>query len=183
MTTLTLFTEMPSAPGTDDLLIVVRGHRPATQGSKRKGRAGQLIDDNVRLKPWREAVKTAAIEAWVCVYAEMRGQHDYSAGRRSPRLCCPPPFAGPIAVGITFTCRASQADTARARRGGMTWPSTKDSGDLDKLQRAAFDACSDAGVWEDDARVVDVHARKVHPGSGPDSLDAPGVVIRIRRLT
>lgn len=164
------------------LTITVMGHRPAPQGSKKKGNRGQIIDDCVRLKPWREAVTAAAITAWECIYAEMRGEHEYLHGPKQPRTCCPPPLDGPLAVAVTFTCPRSQADERRARRGEATWPTTTHSNDLDKLQRAAFDAVTAAGVWVDDARVVEVHAYKRHPGQGEDALPEPGAVIRIWTL-
>ncbi len=52
--------------------------------------------------------------------------------------------------------------------------------DLSKLVRSTEDALSDAGAWEDDARVVECLARKVYAGD-PDALHIPGAVIRIRR--
>ena len=53
--------------------------------------------------------------------------------------------------------------------------------DLSKLVRATEDALTDAGVWEDDARVVGfANTRKVFAGgSDPDALPVPGAVIRI----
>lgn len=181
MTQLEIAAAVAATPAS--LIIVVPGHRPAPQGSKKRVGNGQMKDDCARLEPWRDAVKTAAIKAWGCPYAEMRGQHEHLHGPKNPRTCCPPPLDGPLAVAVTFTCRQSQKDARRASRGEATWPTTTDSGDVDKLQRAAFDAITFSGCWADDARVVEVHAYKVHPGQGADSLAEPGAVIQIWKLT
>src|SRR5690606_25696178 len=55
--------------------------------------------------------------------------------------------------------------------------------DLSKLARATEDALTEAGVWKDDAAVVEYRRlAKVYPGSDPDALDQPGVLIRIHLL-
>lgn len=48
--------------------------------------------------------------------------------------------------------------------------------DVDKLQRATFDALTEAQVWKDDALVVDVHARKVYH-------DMPGMALWVSTPT
>lgn len=48
--------------------------------------------------------------------------------------------------------------------------------DIDKLQRAAFDALTEAQVWKDDSLVVDVHARKVY-------ADTPGMALWVSTPT
>jgi hypothetical protein len=46
------------------------------------------------------------------------------------------------------------------------------------------DALTDAGVWEDDSRVVEYkRLAKVFPGEDVDALDVPGAVIRISRIS
>lgn len=55
-------------------------------------------------------------------------------------------------------------------------------GDIDKLQRAIFDALTDAGVWVDDTQVVDVRARKFYAGEDEYAMDRPGVDIIIEEI-
>jgi crossover junction endodeoxyribonuclease RusA len=138
---------------TGAIMITVYG-LPGPQGSKRLvGRDGRgrgiLVESSARVKPWREAVKHAAIET-------------------SQRV------AGPVAVEMTFTLPKPKSAPKRRK----TWPSSRP--DLSKLVRSTEDALSDAGAWDDDARIVHCVACKVYPGEGPDALDRPGAVIRIQ---
>ena len=59
------------------------------------------------------------------------------------------------------------------------WPDRKP--DIDKNLRAVCDSLTDAGVWEDDARVVHCVASKVFAGS-PGALDVPGCVIEVEAM-
>lgn len=102
---------------------------PAPQGSKsfmglsKKGK-GIMAESSKKVKPWREAVKFAALE---------------SVG--SPRL------EGPLTVDMTFYLhRGSSIPKWRIR----PWKKP----DLSKLIRSTEDALTDAGVWIDDAQVV-----------------------------
>lgn len=79
--------------------------------------------------------------------------------------------AGPIDVQMVFTMPRPKS----AKKGAV--PSNRP--DLSKLIRSTEDALTDAGAWEDDARVVRCLAMKVFPGQHMDALDVPGVVIRI----
>jgi len=129
---------------------------PAPQGSKKfAGRAangrGILVESSKAVKPWREAVKWAALSL-------------------PPENCR---LAGPVSVEIIFTMPKPKS----APKGRRTWPDRMP--DLSKLVRSTEDALTDAGVWEDDARVVSCYARKVFPGEHPSALHSPGVVIRI----
>ncbi len=133
---------------------------PGPQGSKRfMGRAksgrGILVESSAKVKPWREAVKWAAREAMAKLY---------------PDVGCIGLF-GPVWVEMTFTLPRPKS----AKKGAL--PSNRP--DLSKLVRSTEDALTDAGVWEDDARVTRCMARKVFPGEGPGSLNVPGCVIRI----
>lgn len=139
------------------LTITVADHRPAPQGSKAKSRYGAIIDDNPRTKPWRKAVHAAAAAA----------MHDL------------PAFDGPLSIEVIFTVHKPVS----APKTRVTWPTTRSSGDIDKLLRSTFDALTTAGAIADDSRIVEVTARKVHPGEGVDALDQPGAVIRLWRLT
>jgi hypothetical protein len=62
-----------------------------------------------------------------------------------------------------------------------TWPDKKP--DLSKLVRSTEDAITDAGLWADDARVVE-YARlaKVYPGEDPMALSSPGVWVAIEQI-
>jgi Holliday junction resolvase RusA-like endonuclease len=140
-----------------DLTIVVRDHRPAPQGSKRHVGRGRLIEQSTRVKPWREAVADAV-------------EHDKPADVDA--------LDGPLSIEVAFTVRKP----ASAPRNRLTWPTTRDSGDIDKLLRSTFDALTIAGAIADDSRIVEVVTRKMHPGEGVDALDAPGAVIRVWRL-
>ncbi|MDX3205079.1 MULTISPECIES: RusA family crossover junction endodeoxyribonuclease [Streptomyces] len=163
-------TQVEHAPGNEpgvgaahpDFEVLVLNHRPAPQGSKRHIGHGRMIEQSVRVKPWRHAAASAVREA----LAAARGQD-------GPE---PAPLDGALFVQIVFTVRKP----ARPKR--PTWPVTRDSGDLDKLLRSTFDALTDGGAIADDSRVVKVVASKVHPGEGEGALDAPGAVIRVWRL-
>lgn len=152
-----------------DLTITIHDHRPAPQGSKRHVGRGRLIEQSTRVKPWRLAVHQAA-------QAGMRARHTATCGGAPAGPV--DPIDGPVSVEVIFTVRKP----ASAPKTRLTWPTTRDSGDIDKLLRSTFDALSGVAI-SDDSRVVEVTARKVHPGEGLDALDAPGAVIRIWRLS
>ena len=141
------------------LEIVVIGD-PGPQGSKSfKGMRGKhaiMVESSKKVKPWREAVKFAAIEA-------MGG-----AGLGVP---------GPVAVEVVFTMRKPKSAPKRRR----TWPDR--TPDLSKLIRSTEDALTQAGAWEDDARVIQCLASKVFPGEGEGSLPVPGARIQITAVT
>ena len=131
---------------------------PAPQGSKKfvgvsKSGRGLMVESSKKVKPWRMDVKAAAEEA---------------------RKECPAsPLDGPLCVSFVFTLPKPMSAPKKRR----TWPDRKP--DLSKLIRSTEDAISDAGLWADDARVVEVCASKVYPGEGADALDAPGVRVAI----
>lgn len=105
------------------------------------------------VKPWREAIVYAAREAM--------------AGR--------PALVGPVVLDMVFTLKKPVSAPKKRR----VWPSTKP--DLSKLARSTEDALTTAGVYEDDARIVEYgRLAKVFPGEDPAALDVPGVRITIR---
>jgi len=137
-------------------MITIRVYGEAgPQGSKRfvgtsKSGRGIMIESSAKVKPWREAVKWAAMQS----------------GARG--------LDGPLWVSMIFTIKKPKSAPKRKR----TWPATKP--DLSKLARSTEDAISDSGVWADDARVVEyLRLAKVYPGEDPDALDRPGCLIRI----
>lgn len=143
------------------LEIIVYGI-PAPQGSKRfvghaKNGRGIMVESSAAVKPWREATKTAAVEA------------DIKLLESGKTLT-----GGPVEVEMIFTLPKPKS-APKTRR---TWPDRKP--DLSKIIRSTEDAITDAGVWDDDARVISLRARKCYPNEGTDALDRPGAVIRIR---
>lgn len=135
---------------------------PAPQGSKSfKGIHGGhavLAESSKRVKPWREAVLWAAREL----------HHPALPQRAVP---------GPVRAEMIFTVPKPK----RAPKYRRTWPDRKP--DLSKLVRSTEDALTDAGIWDDDARVVEYgRVAKVFPGEDPDALDVPGAVIRIEAV-
>jgi len=105
---------------------------PAPQGSKRHVGNGVMIESSKKVKPWREAVKWAAVEAM---------------GGKALRL------DGPIYLGVVFVM-------PRPKKPKSAFPDR--TPDLSKLIRSTEDALTDAGLWADDARVVSTMARKVY---------------------
>lgn len=80
-------------------------------------------------------------------------------------------ISGPVDMCVTFTM-------PRPQKPKFSAPATKP--DLSKLLRSTEDALTDAGVWEDDSRVVHTEMKKVYVGS-LGALDAPGATITLRR--
>ena len=146
--------EVPgSSPGGGTIQITVIG-TPAPQGSKDfKGmsKAGHAI----------LVEHSKAVKPWreAVVYAAR------AIGRR---------IEGPVWVTMVFTLRKPKS----APKSRTTYPCTRP--DLSKLVRATEDALTDAGVWEDDGRVVSCTSTKTYPGESADALDVPGCVIKIR---
>lgn len=108
---------------------------PAPQGSKRHLGRGILVESSKKVKPWREAVKWAAIEA------------------NKDRLS----MLGPVSVHLTFLFQKP-----KSTKGAH--PITRSSGDIDKLCRSTLDALVDAGVINDDSQVVQLDAAKAFKG-------------------
>lgn len=137
------------------LVVVVYGI-PGPQGSKKfvgmhAGR-GIMVESSKKVKPWRQAVQAAALDA--------------RAGRA--------PFDCPLWVSMVFTMPKPASAPKRTR----TWACRKP--DVSKLARSTEDALTDAGLWSDDARVVEYsRLAKVFPGEDPDALEAPGVRIEV----
>ncbi len=142
------------------ITIVVYGN-PAPQGSKKfvglaksTGR-GILVESSKRVKPWRQDVKAAALEA--------------RNGAAS--------LDGPLVVRMVFTLPKPASAPKKRKTYAMRKP------DLSKLARSTEDALTDAGVIADDARIVEYERlAKVFPGEDADALESPGVRIEIRQV-
>ncbi len=129
---------------------------PAPKGSRKfvglsKAGRGILIESSKREKPWAEAVKWAALSL-------------------PPENCR---VSGPVCVEMIFTMPKPKS----APKGRRTWPDRMP--DLSKLVRSTEDALTQAGAWEDDARIVACTSMKVFPGEHEMSLGMPGAMIRI----
>lgn len=151
---------------TSELVIRVHG-TPAPQGSHRafvvNGRP-VVTQDSKKTKPWREAVKHAALEA--------RG-HDWKPAARHT----------PVAVNIIFWLPRPGGHYGTGRRASILLPSAPafpaKRPDLDKLARSTLDALTDAGVYHDDNQVVTLLLSKQYAAG----LDVPpGAQIRVERL-
>lgn len=139
-----------SAPPVVELVIRAVGV-PAPQGSKtpvRRGKKTVLIEDNPATEPWRQTVIAAARSAMAAHGSWIR-------------------LTGPVAVECVFIF-----DRPRSVRREL--PCVRP--DADKLERAVFDSLTKAGVWQDDALVVDWAGRKRYARG----RQVPGVRIRVR---
>ncbi len=152
------------------MTIIVYG-TPAPQGSKRIGRAGangrpMILDANNKTKPWRQDVKWAAL-AW-----RMKGDVE---GMKPTMMKAT--LEGPVRVRMVFTLPKPKSAPKR-----KTWACKKP--DIDKLLRSTLDGLTEAGVFTDDARVVDFsRLAKVYPGEDPEALDIPGVRIDVEAIS
>ncbi|MFJ2004732.1 RusA family crossover junction endodeoxyribonuclease [Streptomyces chartreusis] len=140
---------------------------PGPQGSKTRNAVGALYESSAKVKPWREAVKTAALDAL---------HHDDAW----TALACP------VWLDVQFSLRRPKNHYGTGRNAGQlkasapAYPTGKP--DLDKLVRSTQDALKDAGVLADDSVVASVSALKVYVLWG-DALRTPGAVIKVWRLT
>ncbi|HEV8178612.1 MAG TPA: RusA family crossover junction endodeoxyribonuclease, partial [Gemmatimonadales bacterium] len=62
-----------------------------------------------------------------------------------------------------------------------SWPDKRP--DLSHLVRAVEDALTAAGLWVDDAQVVEIIGAKRYPNEGAGSLLGPGALIRVIQVT
>jgi Holliday junction resolvase RusA-like endonuclease len=144
------------------LYITVLG-KPITQGSKTRTKWGMYDDNTKTLRPWREAVKTACLDA---------------LGDR-------PPLTGACDVQLWFYFDRPRSHYGTGRNVGVvkasapTYPCTRGIGDVDKLVRSCFDAMTDAGVWTDDCLATVFAAARHWTG-----LEMPeqGALIRVAEL-
>lgn len=91
-----------------------------------------------------------------------------------------------VAVSVTVTVArpASHMGTGRnrgrVRPSAPAWPTTRSSGDIDKITRLILDALTDAGVWDDDSQVVSLQVCKTFPGGC--GMDRPGASIGVEAV-
>jgi Holliday junction resolvase RusA-like endonuclease len=143
---------------TNRTITLIAYGSPAPQGSKRHVGGGRMMESSKKLRPWRQDVKAAA-EAYIAT--------------RAPWA----PIDAPVLARMVFTV-PKPASAPKTRR---TYPCRMP--DVSKLVRSTEDALTDAGVWKDDARVVEYsRVAKVYPGEDPEALDRPGVRIIVEAL-
>jgi len=148
------------------ITITVHG-LPAPQGSKKHLGNGVMVESSKKVKPWRQDVKYAALEAvgdtWTLldgplaasmVFTFARGKGHYRTGRNAHLL----------------------RDAAPARPAVTP--------DLSKILRSTEDALTGV-VWKDDARVVEYRRLAKHYVGDPAEdvlMSGPGCVIRVWQL-
>lgn len=137
------------------LTITVVG-RPAPQGSKRTGGAGQLIEQSSYLPAWKAAVKIGAYEAY------------RDAGLRHDVL---PLFRRGVPVAIERCSFYLAPDQCRAE--GTNQPTG--TPDIDKLLRGLLDALGGgrrdtARLFADDSQVVTIHALTKQYAARPGAI-------------
>lgn len=150
-----------------EVVITVLG-QPQAQGSKTRTRYG-MREANTELRPWRNTVTYTAIDqvTGVSGYAKLRG---------------------PLQLAAAFSFRRPKSHYRTGRNAHLLrdsaplFPTGKP--DLSKLVRAVEDGLTDAGVWADDAQVVDYcGTRKVWCSEHPFALAQPGVLIYVTAVT
>ena len=129
--------------------------KPQSQGSKRW--VGRMIEANKDLAPWRATVTAYTLKA--------------IRAHGNERM-----FIGPVTIRLEFYFARPKAHYGTGKNAGKlkpnapTWVST--TPDADKLVRAICDGITDAGLWQDDSLVVEIHAVKMY-------AEQPGVLITV----
>jgi crossover junction endodeoxyribonuclease RusA len=138
-------------------VITLQVHgEPAPQGSKSVSRHGGVYEKSRKVKPWRDAIRAAALQQ----------------GAR--------PIAGPVEVAITFWLPRPKGhyrtgrNSDRLRPAAPVRPATRP--DLDKLTRSTLDGLASGCAYGDDGQVVELWVSKWYAGD----LHAPGAEIIIK---
>ena len=152
---------------TQPIITITAYGLPAPQGSKRHVGRGVMVESSKNVKPWREAVKTAArdfIDSMPPIYWA--------------------PLDEPLVVSMVFTFARPKGHYRTGRNAHLlrdtapVRPAT--APDLSKLIRSTEDALTDAGIWRDDSLVVRYSdTGKAYPDGDDLALTSPGAVIRI----
>lgn len=137
-----------------------QGSKKAIPLSKGKGAARvytgkvSMVESSAKVKPWRSDVRIAAL----------------ANGAES--------IEGAVTVSITFYLPRPEGHYGTGRNAGTLKPSAPlypaVKPDVDKLVRSTLDALTSAGVYTDDARVVDLHTGKRYADHR-----APGAYIQV----
>jgi hypothetical protein len=129
-----------------------------------------MVESSKRLKPWREAVKQAALDTLA-----LRASQEYG----DPAAAALLRLDGPVRVEIA-ACFDPPKSAPKKRR---IWPTTRSSGDADKIARSCLDALTDAGAFRDDSQVIDLIVHKHHTTDPDAPLAIPGAVIAISEVS
>jgi Holliday junction resolvase RusA-like endonuclease len=130
---------------------------PAPQGSKSVGRHGGVYEKSRKVKPWRDAIRAAAL------------------AQGSPFV------TGAVEVRIVFILArpAGHYRTGRnsrlVRDSAPVLPMTRP--DLDKLVRSTLDGLMGAKVYADDGQVVELNVRKRYADASAG--EKPGAELEI----
>lgn len=141
-----------------EVTVTVHG-TPAPQGSKTRMPNGAMVESSKKVGPWRADVKAAA---------EATGSSM---------------LLKPVAVDILFYLGrpASHYRTGKDTSHLLTGTAPahpKGKPDVDKLARAVLDGLKAAGMYADDAQVIDLRAIKQYARRG----QPPGAHITIREI-
>lgn len=132
------------------LQIVVHG-TPAPQGSKRHLGNGIMVESSKKVNPWRQDVRAAALDAIE------------AGGETFP--------TGGVVLDVTFRLARPKGHYRTGRHASSLRPSAPSfpsvKPDVSKLMRSTEDALTEAGVWRDDAQVVDGIVRKRYADDEP----------------
>ena len=141
----------------ESIRIEVRGMIPAPQGSKRHVGNGVMIENCAKVKPWRNLVAEAAVQA---------GAY---------------PLMGPISFDAEFIFPRPKS---HYRTGSLSDQLRADAPylhsvkpDVSKLQRSTEDALSGV-AFQDDARIAQASLTKRYADEG----ELPGAVIVISQV-
>jgi crossover junction endodeoxyribonuclease RusA len=131
----------------------------APQGSKRHVGKGVMLESSDRVRPWRQDVRFAALE-------ERPSDWDMATPMRLDLVFWFPRPASHYGTrnGISYLKANAPIEPVSARIG-----------DIDKLQRAVFDALTGV-AYLDDRQVVEVEARKAYL-MGPDAAPYAHITI------
>jgi Holliday junction resolvase RusA-like endonuclease len=160
---------------TTPLTITVHGI-PGPQGSKKPlgtrrtkngGITTVMVESSAKVKPWRQDVTAAALEA-------IAGIPDWK------------PLDGPLVASVVFTMRHQPTSKPAWWPAGLPWSRKltwrpASTPDLSKLLRSTEDALTGV-AWKDDARVVEyVRLAKYYVGHPATDVlpHGPGAVIRV----
>lgn len=136
------------------LAVFVAG-KPAPQGSiraivhKHTGRAVAIKDNNQTQKTWRGDVRLALLD-----------EHGQPIAR----------VEGAVSVRLHFVMPRPKSAPKRST------PAATKNPDVDKLARSTLDALGSAGVWRDDAQVVELLATK----RIAELTETPGCLIQVQ---
>jgi crossover junction endodeoxyribonuclease RusA len=127
---------------------------PAAQGSKRHVGNGRMIEQSANVGPWRERIAIAA--------------HNFSLENNRLDL---PVTGRPLSATLKFVMPRLKSMKQPTPPPAIRRP------DLDKMQRAVFDALTDI-IYTDDAAIIDITATKRY--AQPN--ETPGVHITVQVL-